>query len=123
LASASETCFAFGDFVYFYINELGMSREITVNEALEIMGHSSERRTTCMVLTGILRVCAIGCSCCCGVVGGLRAFGAGKTRVALSNCTSVLDESWCGHCDTCAERCPTTVARADVNGIQLEYDA
>jgi len=111
-----ETCLAFGEFVDFYIGELGMSREITVDEALKIMSHSSDRWTTPMVLNdkNVEGMCNC-CRCCCGVVGGLKAFGGGKARETLSNYVSVWDESLCGHCGTCAERCPTT-ARKLVDG-------
>ena len=116
-----ETCLAFGEFVDFFINELGVSREISADEALEIMSHSSQRGTTCMVLNdkNVEGMCNC-CSCCCGVVGGLRAFGAGKAKDALSNYVSVWDESLCGHCATCNERCPTT-ARKLVDG-EMVFD-
>jgi len=115
------TCLAFGEFVDFYIDELEIGREITADEALEIMSHSSKRRTAPMVLNdkNVEGMCNC-CPCCCGVVGGLRAFGAGKAREALSNYASVWDESLCGHCGTCAERCPTA-ARKLVHG-EMVFD-
>ncbi len=78
-----QICLAFGEFVDFYNDVLGVGKRITADEALELLSRASENGTTCMVFNdkNVEGMCNC-CSDCCGVIGGLRAFGPGRSEIS-----------------------------------------
>ncbi len=122
-----EVCLGFDDFTDFYVNVLGVGRYITADEAIEIMHRASKNGTLCMVFNdrNSEAMCSC-CACCCGVVGGLRAFGPGKAKGHLSNYVSVFDESKCVKCYECTKRCPTKARKGikdeEGNIIGIKFD-
>jgi ferredoxin len=61
------------------------------------------------------------CSDCCGVIGGLRAFGPGRTQGHVSNYMVRRDDELCTECGVCAERCTTRAQRMKED--KLVFDA
>jgi len=111
-----NVCLGFDDFADFYIDELGAGKDITADEAVEIMSKSAQKGTMTSVINSQAAegMCNC-CRCCCGIVYGLKAFGPNKATGALSNYVSEYDNSKCVACGTCQKRCPTK-ARKIVDG-------
>lgn len=106
-----NVCICFDSFADFYLDELGTGVEITADEAVELMSHSSEKGYTHALTNsqdseGMCNCC----HCCCGILFGLRKFGAGNA-VSLSNYYSQRDETKCVNCGACAKRCPSRAYR------------
>jgi Na+-translocating ferredoxin:NAD+ oxidoreductase subunit B len=83
-------------------------RVISKDEALEIITKAEAEglvHATYNVQSGQMFVCNC-CSCCCGVLRGMKAFNA-PYLMAKSNYVAHIDQDTCAACGTCAqERCP-----------------
>ena len=103
-----SVCLMFDDFATFYIEVLKIGEYITHEEALEIIGRASKSGTASMILNdeSCEGMCSC-CACCCGVIGGLRAFGPGYTKGHISNYYTICDTEKCVNCGVCVKRCPT----------------
>jgi NAD-dependent dihydropyrimidine dehydrogenase PreA subunit len=96
-----ETCLFLGDMARWGI-EHGMCREITYEEAVELLRKCNE--------DGLVHsydpndfICNC-CSDCCVFHVGIRQTGA--KLLQPSNFVAYIDDSTCQACGTCAERCP-----------------
>ena len=83
-------------------------RLISREEALEVITKAEEEglvHTTYNVKSGHLYVCNC-CSCCCGILLGMKYFNA-PYLMAKSNFVAAIDQEECAACGVCAdERCP-----------------
>ncbi|MBI5571379.1 MAG: 4Fe-4S binding protein [Desulfomonile tiedjei] len=99
-------------------------RIISKEEALEVIAKAEEDRLvhqTYNVQSGHMFVCNC-CSCCCGVLRGLKQYAA-PYMVAGSNFVASIDRETCEACGLCAnERCPVgaIAEENDVYTVQPE---
>jgi Pyruvate/2-oxoacid:ferredoxin oxidoreductase delta subunit len=115
-----EVCMMFNEFADFYL-ENGIAREITKQEALEIIRKCDANGTAVEILnTTNPQVMCSCCSCCCGVIMAHRAFGGASADYA-SNYVSSLEGDGCTKCGLCAKRCPTRAVRLSEDG-ELTYN-
>ncbi len=101
-----ETCLSFGTAAEYYI-ENGMGREITAEEAIEIIKETDESG---LVHAGanskhLSNICNC-CPCCCISMKGMTQFGQDKQKFMNAMFESMIGEEACIACGNCVERCP-----------------
>jgi len=101
-----ETCLSFGTAAEYYI-ENGMGREITAEEAIEIIKETDESG---LVHAGanskhLSNICNC-CPCCCISMKGMTQFGQDKQKFMNAMFESMIGEEACNACGNCVERCP-----------------
>jgi len=99
----------------------GISREIDLDEALEILKKSHQAGLVHMALgqgefyeQGEINTICSCCSCCCGLLSGILRFGLAPHMI-IPQATSVTDTSACNDCGICIDRCQFG-AREIING-------
>jgi len=108
-----ETCIHFGVAAEYYI-ENGMGREITAEEAINIIEEADKAG---LVHAGanskhLSNICNC-CPCCCASMKGITKFGQDKHKFLNAMFESIIDEEMCVNCGSCVDRCP-------VEAISLE---
>lgn len=108
-----ETCIHFGVAAEYYI-ENGMGREITAEEAINIIKEADKAG---LVHAGanskhLSNICNC-CPCCCASMKGITIFGQDKHKFFNAMFESIIDEEKCISCGSCVDRCP-------VEAISLE---
>lgn len=115
----NETCMAFDEFADYYI-ENEIAREVSVEEALEIVHRTGEEGLVAQVGTSqrgeVLCNC---CKCCCAVLACLRMFGGEGAKVA-SNFYAVNDSDKCIGCGLCVDRCPMDAIVLENGGVSID---
>jgi Na+-translocating ferredoxin:NAD+ oxidoreductase subunit B len=104
-----ETCIQLGDKSRWSV-EHGMARQITCDQAIEIIRKSSEDG---LVITGhpsYGMVCNCCHDCCVNFIGVNEM---GLKLLQRSNFVSQIDQETCSACKTCAERCPVSAIEVD----------
>jgi electron transport complex protein RnfB len=110
-----EACMTFDLAADYYI-ENGLGREITKQEAHEILvkaeesglvHHSSNHKGNKMFICNC-------CGCCCKALAHINKYN-NPSAIAHSNYYAVVDPETCTACETCVERC-------QVNAIRMEDD-
>jgi len=101
-----ETCLSFGAAADFYI-ETGLGREITADEAIEILERSD---ASGLVHAGanskhLSNICNC-CPCCCASMKGITQRGDDKHKYLNALFEAVVDEADCSVCEICVDRCP-----------------
>jgi electron transport complex protein RnfB len=117
-----DTCIVFSTGAYYYI-ENGYGREITVDEALEILNQAHEAGLVCSPSNdqkGFV-ICNC-CGCCCGVLTNLKKLPKPSSIVA-SNYYAEIDADICTGCETCLDRCQMDAITIEggVANINLDY--
>jgi Fe-S-cluster-containing hydrogenase component 2 len=110
-----EGCMMFDMAADYYI-ENGFGREITKQEALEVLKKAEEDglvHHSSNHLGKKIFICNC-CGCCCKAMAHINKHNNPDT-IAKSNYYAVVDEDECTACETCVERC-------QVNAIQMEND-
>lgn len=102
----TETCLSFGAAAEYYI-ENGMGREITADEAIEIIEKADKAG---LVHAGVnvkhlSNICNC-CPCCCASMKGITKMGHDKHKFLNALFESTIDETRCIACGTCYDRCP-----------------
>jgi ferredoxin len=99
----------------------GVAREITLDEALDVLEKTSEAGLVHMALghgefyePGVINSVCSCCSCCCSILSGVLRFGLAP-HLLTSQAISVTDASACTDCGDCVDRCQFG-AREMVNG-------
>jgi ferredoxin len=99
----------------------GTSREIDIDEALEILQKTHEAGLVHMALgqgefyePGLINTVCSCCSCCCGLLSGILRFGLAPHMI-IPQAVSVTDLSACDDCGICVDRCQFG-AREIING-------
>jgi len=89
----------------------GVSREITLDEALDILEKTHEAGLVHMALgqgefyePGVINSVCSCCSCCCSILSGILRFGLAP-HLLTSQAISVTDASACTDCGDCVDRC------------------
>jgi NAD-dependent dihydropyrimidine dehydrogenase PreA subunit len=103
----TERCMHFGSLGR-YMVEVGKARELTRDEALEMLRSATEEGLihVCDNVEGGLRTICNCCPCCCGFF-QVRA-KRGLETYARSNYVAFVEADDCIGCGTCEERCPVT---------------
>ena len=101
-----ENCLSFGAAAEFYI-ENGMGRQITTDEAIEIVKKADESG---LVHAGanakhLSNICNC-CPCCCASMKGITTMGHDSQKFMNALFEAVVDEAQCTACEVCLERCP-----------------
>jgi len=101
----TENCMHFGSMGR-YIVDVGMGRQISKDEALEILRSATEEGLVhvCDNVQGSLHTICNCCPCCCGFFRAKLA--AGHDTVSRSNYVARVDSETCVSCGTCEDRCP-----------------
>jgi len=100
-----DVCLQFGSFASF-VRDRGFGKEITREEAHEIMKRSAEAgliATSSNTQDRIDFICNC-CTCCCGVLRSVKSSNA-PVRSVASNYLAHIDEEECIICGDCEERC------------------
>jgi electron transport complex protein RnfB len=115
VTSRSETCMVFGDWARHFI-KLGLSREITREEALDIIRQNQEDGLVLQPnnYKKIDFVCSC-CGCCCGVLRAIKMLPNPAINWA-HNFHATVDTDSCTACETCIEKC-------QMNAIKLDEQA
>ncbi len=101
----TERCMHFGSLGR-YMVEVGKARELTAEEALEMLKKATEEGLVhvCDNLEGSLRTICNCCPCCCGFF-RVRS-ERGLATYARSNYVAHVETEDCIGCGTCTDRCP-----------------
>ena len=121
-AKPSEVCFSFGSAARYYI-ELGMGRQVSTEEALEILDRCEEAglvsQPANVINPGGMCNC---CGDCCPLLRMAKKYPR-PVELILSNYYAVVDADECTGCETCLERCQIeaiTIGADDVAEINLD---
>jgi NAD-dependent dihydropyrimidine dehydrogenase PreA subunit len=111
-----EVCIMLGFYADYYI-ELGMGRQITQEEALEILERSEEAGLVHQFADCVDPGCI--CNCCSDCCAGLRAIKQLPNPAALviSNHYSQVDEDLCNGCAICVDRCGFDAISMTANNV------
>ena len=119
-----ETCLSFSQEANAYEDMAPWGREITLDEALEVLDRSEEEglvHCTYNVQRGPFFVCNC-CSCCCGFLRAVNEHGA-PYMLARSNYVAEIDLDECSECGDCAqERCPVGAISNGVEGYGVDRE-
>lgn len=103
-AKPSEVCFSFGSAARYYI-ELGMGRQVTIEEALAILDRCEEAGLVAqpfnVINPGGMCNC---CGDCCPLLRMVKKYPR-PVELIQSNYYAVVDADACTGCETCLERC------------------
>ena len=118
----SETCMSFSKEPNAYQDSPEWGREITREEALELLERVEEEglvHCTYNVRREPFFVCNC-CSCCCGFLRAVSEHGA-PYMLARSNYVSAIDRETCSECGDCSgDRCPVAAISADSGGYVVD---
>lgn len=117
-----EVCMVFSTGAYYYI-ENGYGREITVDEALDILDQAHDAGLVCSPSND--QKGFVICNCCgchCGILTNLKKLPKPATLIP-SNYYAVVDADSCTGCQTCIDRCQmdAITVEGDVAQIDLDY--
>ena len=112
VTSRSETCMIFGDWATHFLKS-GSSREVTREEALEIMRQNEEDGLVLQPTNyqKIDFVCAC-CGCCCGILLIQKALPK-PAETWAHNFFAAVETEMCTGCGTCVEKCQVNAANID----------
>jgi electron transport complex protein RnfB len=103
-AKPSEVCFSFGSAARYYI-ELGMGRQVSVEEALAILDRCDEAGLVCqpanIINPGGMCNC---CGDCCPLLRMAKKYPR-PVELIVSNYYAAVNPDECTGCETCLERC------------------
>lgn len=119
-----ETCMSFSREPNAYEGSPPWGREITRQEALELLDRVEEEglvHCTYNVQRELFFVCNC-CSCCCGFLRAVNQHGA-PYMLARSNYVSVIDRATCSECGDCdGGRCPVAAISAGADGYAVDQE-
>ncbi len=111
-----ETCFMFGSMGQYYLDKK-MGRQISIDEAIEILKESREaglvtQPATSQNPSGMCNCCGD----CCGVLGAIKKHPAPGTIVFSNHIVSVTNQD-CTGCELCLERCQMDALSLNEDGV------
>ncbi|MCF8130076.1 MAG: 4Fe-4S binding protein [Deltaproteobacteria bacterium] len=100
-----ETCFMFGSQAQYYMDR-GTGREVSVDEALEILDRCEEAGLVTMPFNTMTpaNICNC-CSDCCIVLGTLKKHPR-PVEMIKPGFHAIVEQDRCEGCETCVGRCP-----------------
>lgn len=110
-----ETCLSFGVAAEYYI-ENGMGREITAEEAIQIVEKADDAGLVHASANSkhLSNICNC-CPCCCASMKGITRRGHDKHKYFNAVFEAIVDEELCVGCEDCVDRCP--VGAINVEGV------
>jgi len=117
-----EACFMFGSMAQYYLDH-DMGRQVTAEEAIEIVGKAQEagmvtQPATAQNPAGLCNCCGD----CCGVLWSLNKQPK-PAEMVFSNHYAVVDAGECNGCEICVERCQMdaiSMGKDDVSVVNLD---
>lgn len=116
-----EMCLIFSTGAYYYI-ENGYGREISTDEALEILDQAHETGLVCSPSNdqkGFV-ICNC-CGCCCEILTNLKKLPKPSSLVA-SNYYAEVDANSCTGCETCLDRCQMEAITMEDSIAEINLD-
>ena len=116
-----EVCMVFSTGAYYYI-ENGYGREITVDEALNILDQAHEAGLVCSPSND--QKGFVICNCCgchCGILTNLKKLPQ-PAKLVASNYYAVVDIDSCTGCETCLDRCQMDAISLEGGVAQIDLD-
>ncbi len=117
-----EVCFSFGSAGQYYI-DLGMGRQVTIDEALKILDRCEEAGLVNQPFNvqnpGGMCNC---CGDCCPVLRTIKKYPR-PVELILSNYYAAVNSEECTACETCLERCQMeaiSITKDDVAEVNLD---
>jgi len=117
----NEICMGFDFYAEYAIEELGVGRWITREEALEVLKRAEDEGLVHQIGGDKRNVEAI-CNCCgdcCGVLRMMKLFPE-PAQLAITNYVVHLDAGECALCETCIERCPMDAISAGEEAVSVK---
>jgi ferredoxin len=116
-----ENCLVFGRGVDYYLTN-GLGREITREEALEILRKADDAGLVLQPSNAkqIANICCC-CGCCCGVLRTVKEYPK-PAEIIASAFTAEADSELCSGCGTCIERCQMDALKRVDDRIILDKD-
>lgn len=116
-----EACMAFGIGASYYI-ENGLGREVTTEEALQILKSGMDSGLVLQPGNGqkVWNLCMC-CGCCCGLLGALKTMEK-PAYVVHTNFYSQIMADECIGCGLCEERCPMGAIRMEADTAVVNRD-
>jgi len=117
-----DVCLQMGPFAEF-VKERGFGREITREEALEVMKKSADAgliATSSNTQERIDFICNC-CTCCCGILQGV-SFHNAPVRTVSSNYEAVVEEDQCTGCGICVDMCQMNAINVDTGIAVINPD-
>ncbi len=119
----SEVCMKFDDMAK-YLIERGLARQITKEEALEIIKQSEEAGLVHFVdnaIDGIKHNCNC-CGCACWNVGNIKRRKIPRDVLMATYFIRVTNEDECTGCGECVDVCPVDALAMEDNVVVIEKD-
>ncbi len=119
--NAIESCIVFAP-VEGAFEHSEATRAITKDEALRILEESAEAgliHSTMNQKGQVFYICNC-CTCCCGILRGVKEFGI-PTAVARSDFRVSVDEAACTGCGVCVERCQFDALAVEDGTCRVDY--
>ncbi len=120
--SPLEACLMVGPMAEYYI-ENKMGRQITLDEAMEIMEQARKAGliTQTQSVTRPFMICNC-CKCCCGFLGAARRTPM-LAKLVVSNHIAKIDPEKCTGCEACIGNCQVEAVAMNAENIaQINYD-
>ena len=118
-----EVCMAFSDHEGAF-DKYPLGKAISKEKAIEVVKQCDEEglvHLTFNVQNGQMFVCNC-CSCCCGVLRGMRLYNA-PHLMTKSNYHAAINQETCASCGVCAdERCPVKAITETDDGYKVQQD-
>lgn len=114
-----DVCMGFDFYAEYLIDEIGVGRYITREEAIEVLKLAEDKGLVHQIGGDKRNVEAI-CNCCpdcCGSLAALKQMPE-PTKAAVTNYFVHLDVDACTSCETCIDRCPMNAISA---GEEIVY--
>jgi ferredoxin/DNA-binding MarR family transcriptional regulator len=121
-AYPDDVCLQLGPFAEF-VRDRGFGREISREEALDILKRSAEAgliHTSSNTQERIDFICNC-CTCCCGILQGVSRFNA-PVRSVSSNYQAAVQKEVCSACGECVERCQMEAIALDDDGAVVDLN-
>lgn len=117
-----ENCLSFGAAAEYYI-ENGIGREITADEAVEIIEEADKAGLVHAGAnkTHLSNICNC-CPCCCASMKGITKKGLDKHKFMNAIFESLIDEDLCIGCEVCVEACPVDAISMNEDMAEVDRD-
>jgi NAD-dependent dihydropyrimidine dehydrogenase PreA subunit len=118
-----ENCIKYDDLAEYLIDK-GIGREITKNEALEVIKKSEEAGLVHLVdnaREGVKHTCNC-CGCCCWSVGTIRRKKIPRDVLMATYFLRETDKERCTGCGACVEICPVQVIKMEGDFPVIDKD-
>jgi Pyruvate/2-oxoacid:ferredoxin oxidoreductase delta subunit len=116
-----DVCMTFSSAAWTFL-EAGLAREITQEEALQILDEGEAAGLVCSPSNdqkGTL-VC-LCCGCCCDILKSYRKYPK-PSEICYTNYFTVVDTNLCTGCETCLDRCPMDAIKINEGKANIDLN-